>query len=59
MQKIVDYKLMMNSSFRILESNVKNMIPEGWQPIGGISHTYVAGDKEEYIQALVKYENNK
>ena len=36
----------------------KDMISEGWQPIGGISHTYVAGDKEEYIQAMVRYEGD-
>jgi|GEM_PF-960323 len=55
--KVVDYKLIEASGRETGEQRVKELIKEGWAPLGGASASI---DNEEtygsYVQAMVKYE---
>ena len=55
--KVVDYKLIEASGRETGEQRVKELIKEGWAPLGGASESI---DNEEtygsYVQAMVKYE---
>ncbi|TSA25070.1 DUF1737 domain-containing protein [bacterium] len=56
MRKIIDYTIVrvrpISASTDKIESEVKDLIKKGWQPIGGISLT-----ASIQAQALIKYEN--
>ena len=55
--KVVDYKIVESTEAEIVEQRVKELIKEGWAPLGGASASI---DNEEtygsYVQAMVKYE---
>jgi|GEM_PF-3385014 len=58
--KIIDYTLVSEEDYRILEGMVIAYIRDGWQPIGGITFSSVknsSGLVNGFHQALVKYEN--
>ncbi len=51
MPKIVNYKIEWNQAFPLLEREVNLSIAQGWQPVGGVTHT------QYYMQAMVMYED--
>ena len=59
MPRIVDYTLVEEHDKDALEMRVQNMLPTGWQPIGGVSLLFTrsdeAGARIRYTQALVRY----
>ena len=59
MQTIVDYTIVEEHDKDTLEMRVQNMLPIGWQPIGGVAllftTSYDDGAKILYTQALVRY----
>lgn len=52
-RKIVDYMVVVEDNFGNIQDKIKQLIKEGWQPLGGISRSYRRND----AQAMVKYEN--
>lgn len=50
--KIIDYMIAEATNFESLESIVKRLIKEGWQPFGGVSYELLKYER----QAMVKYE---
>lgn len=59
MKKVIDYRITFDRHIDVIESNVKKMIKDGWQPIGGISsffETYSGSTSYFFSQAMVKYE---
>lgn len=59
--KITSYSIVSEPEEDKLIESVQRAIQEGWQPIGGVSHSYVpsghgaVGDEEWYNQAIVQY----
>lgn len=51
MQKVVDYKLVRDSSPEALTESVVAAMQEGWVPSGIVVHF-----KEDLVQAMVKFE---
>jgi hypothetical protein len=52
MSKIVDYKILKSRFASELETDVKQHISNGWQPLGGV--TYNVGSA--WAQAVIKVE---
>ncbi len=56
--KIIDYITVSELSRNDLEKQVRGWINHGWQPIGGaVSSVYDAYNRE-WVQTMVKYEND-
>ena len=51
MPKIIDYKIIQSSYNEKISAIVKEMIQDGWQPLGGICSTSNYG-----YQTMVRYE---
>lgn len=45
----MDYKIIETSSVAMLESSVREMIKDGWQPIGGLSVTQELCDATKHV----------
>lgn len=56
MRKIVNYDIHVRDSQFELYSSVNDRIKYGWVPIGGVSVHINVKNREEYRQAMVKYE---
>ena len=54
MRKIIDYKIIYHFPFDELDKAVKEMIGDGWQPLGGLVFT-----NGGLTQAMVKYEDEE
>lgn len=57
--KIIDYNVLWKPFLTDLELEVKTLIPDGWQPLGGVVIDIKTGEKYStgYMQTMVKYEN--
>ena len=69
-QKIIDYTVLSAINQRWLGEGAVELLEEGWQPFGGVCHTYernihreigpgdinLPNDFEHYSQAFVKYD---
>lgn len=57
--KIVEYKVATGLDSEEIADEVRGLIGEGWQPLGGVCHTQVRlqqqKDADWYCQAMVKY----
>jgi len=54
-RKIISYQVVESASLRFLQVDVKDLIADGWQPVGGL----VVSNAESsaiYCQAMVQYE---
>ncbi len=51
MRTIVDYKIVVSASVTNLETKVKNLMEDGWQPLGGSA--------PDNTQTMVKYEKDE
>ncbi len=58
MMKIIDYTTVRGSSRYDMEKEVRERIRNGWQPIGGAVPIPCRTTTTEWIQTVVKYENN-
>lgn len=68
-QKIIDYTVICAIDTRLLAEGAVDLLKEGWQPFGGVCHTYernihreigpsdinLPNDFEHFSQAFVKY----
>lgn len=65
-RKIIDYIVLESSDVWKLRSQVKKYInEEGWQPLGGVSHSEIFGDygnpglpSTTYAQGMVRYDES-
>lgn len=57
--KIVEYTIATGLDSEEIADEVRGLIGEGWQPLGGVCHTQVRPQQQEdadwYCQAMVKY----
>jgi hypothetical protein len=53
-KKIIDYLPIFERSIYPFGIIIKDLMKEGWQPLGGISYSSI---NEIYIQVMVKYED--
>jgi len=57
MQKISDYLVVWASNADEMGSKIRNLINDGWQPIGGIFAVKAVDNLIYFAQAVVKYSN--
>lgn len=58
--KIIDYKVVESYSISSLEEEIKLLIKNGWEPLGGVSVTcYSSPSYFIYNQSLIKYNEIK
>jgi hypothetical protein len=50
-KKIIEYKILISTSFHDLQDEVNKYIRNGWQPQGGLS----SFNNYSFMQAMVKY----
>jgi hypothetical protein len=53
--KIIAYTLAVGTTPDDLNNHVGRLIPDGWQPFGGVATT-IEIENEVYAQAMVKYD---
>ncbi len=59
--KIIDYTTVRNQTLTHLGVDVRALIIEGWQPIGGVvlySNTSYGTTTSEWVQTMVMYEKD-
>lgn len=59
--KIIDYTTVRNQTLTHLGVDVRALISEGWQPIGGAipcEYREYGMDKSGWVQTMIKYEND-
>lgn len=58
MMKIIDYTTVRGSSRYDMEKEVRERIRNGWQPIGGAVPCVYDAYNREWVQTMIKYEND-
>jgi len=56
MKQIINYAILTENSYSLLEVKVLNFIKNGWVPQGGIS-TSIFGISQSFYQAMVMYDD--
>ncbi|WP_020526155.1 DUF1737 domain-containing protein [Flexithrix dorotheae] len=57
-RKVIDYKIISSSNPRFVEKEVKKLLSEGWELLGGASIGEInrGGTMDGFCQSMVKYE---
>lgn len=55
-QHVSDYKIVSRSNMATLEQEVKQLLKEGWEPLGGLTAAPTA-EAVLYVQAMIRRSN--
>lgn len=57
--KIVDYRILSANAAHLLVKQVRDLLPDGWQPFGSLAVDSFEKGGRLFSQAVVKYETPK